>query len=133
MNRDAKSIFVFGVYLTLLGGGLILVPDDLLARFGLPPMSAATGLVLGTVIIILGYLCLWAARTGWNSFFHWSVHSRCGVMVTFGTFVLLRLAPPGLLLFGVLDLLGAIWTAYALRPVRDRHAFAIGCHGTGIV
>jgi hypothetical protein len=120
MNRAAMSIFVFGVYLTLLGGVLIAAPSALLASFGLPPLLyGATGPVLGTLIAIIGYLCLRAARADWKAFFHWSIHTRCWVLMTFGTYVLLGLAPPVLLLFGTLDFLGAVWTAYALWSERE--------------
>jgi hypothetical protein len=133
MSRAANSIYVFGIYLFLLACALIVTPNAVLVWIGLPPMSGATGSVLGTLIVILGCLCVRAARTDWMAFFRWSVHSRCGVAVTLGTFVLLGLAPPALLLFGALDFLGAVWTAYAFRSVSDRHTFHIGCHGAGIL
>jgi hypothetical protein len=115
MDRAAKSVFVFGIYLTLLGCALIAAPDALFAWFGLPPLYGAIGPVLGTLVILIGYLCLRAARAGRKAFFHWSIHTRCWVLMTFGTYVVLGLAPPALLLFGSLDFLGAVWTAYGLR------------------
>jgi hypothetical protein len=133
MNNAAQSILAFGSYLILLGCALIVMPDALLAWIGLPLLDRTTGLLLSLIIGSLGYVCLRAARTNWMAFFHWSVHSRCAVLIAFGTYVLLGLAPPALVVFGALDVLGAAWTAYALRPAGDRHAFAIGCHGTGIV
>jgi hypothetical protein len=37
MTPAARSIFVFGIYLVLLGAGLMLVPNLVLAPFGFPP------------------------------------------------------------------------------------------------
>jgi hypothetical protein len=43
------------------------------------------------------------------------VYGRPVVIVVFAGLVLLRLAEPTLILFGAIDLLGAVWTAWALR------------------
>jgi hypothetical protein len=48
-------------------------------------------------------------------FFRWTVYVRCGVFFALGTLVLLHLAPAPLVLLGTVDLVAALWTAFALR------------------
>lgn len=47
--------------------------------------------------------------------FRWPVPARASVMIFFAGFVVLGFAEPMLILFGVVDLLGAAWTGLALR------------------
>jgi hypothetical protein len=114
MSHAATSVFFFGIYLALLGGLLIAVPNVLLAWVGLPAANGTVGRVIGTLVVIIGYLCIRAARAGRRAFFHWSIHTRCWVLVCFTSYVVLDDAPWTLLLFGILDFLGAAWTAHAL-------------------
>ena len=44
-----------------------------------------------------------------------TVHGRASVIVFFIALVVLGLAEPVLIVFGIVDLLAAIWTALALR------------------
>jgi hypothetical protein len=50
-----------------------------------------------------------------TDFFQWMVYARSSVILFFDAFVLLGFADPPLILFGVVDLLGDIWTGLALR------------------
>jgi hypothetical protein len=50
-----------------------------------------------------------------TDFLKLTVYTRSSLIVFFAAFVLLGLASPPLILFGVVDLLGAIWTGLALR------------------
>jgi hypothetical protein len=59
-----------------------------------------------------------AARFELTPFFKASVYARPAVIVCFAAFVLLGMARPVLIFFGLIDLLGAIWTGLALRSSR---------------
>lgn len=61
-----------------------------------------------------------SART--IQFFGWSVKARASVILFFIAFVALGFAPWMLLLFGLVDLVAALWTRAALRA--DRAAVA---------
>lgn len=115
MSNSAKSIFFFGIYLAGLGAILLLAPNTLLGLFGLPPTSEVWIRVLGMVVFFLAFYYIQAARANLTNFFRWTVYTRASVMLFFILFVLLQPASPMLLLFGGLDLLGAIWTSLALR------------------
>lgn len=115
MVKSAKSVFIFGIYLALLGLGLILAPNPLLTLFGFAPATDVWIRVVGVLVLVLGYHSILAARTGTMTFFRRSVVARYAVFLFFIVFVVLGLAQPVLLLFGVIDFAGATWTAVALR------------------
>jgi choline-glycine betaine transporter len=115
MSRAAKSLFVFGVYLCGLGLSLLLFPNQLLRLFGVPATNEVWIRINGMFVLCLAYYYLQAARHGLRDFIQWTVWARAAVIVYFVIFVLLAGAPRALLLFGVIDLLSAIWTFTALQ------------------
>jgi hypothetical protein len=56
-----------------------------------------------------------AARHGTESFFTATLFARPFLFLSLCAYVLFGLAPPQLILFGVVDLIGAFWTFLALR------------------
>ena len=118
MSKGAKSLFGFGIYVVLLGITLVLVPNVLLTLFAVPATQEVWIRVLGMMILFVGYYYIQAARKELRDFFQWTVHTRGLVILFFIAFVLLKLAKPALILFGAVDLLGALWTAVALRSSR---------------
>jgi hypothetical protein len=115
MSRAAMSMFVFGIYLLVLGPTLVVAPAFLTGLFGLDAPQEVWIRVLGAIVTILGFYYLFAARHEMKDFFWMTVWGRPAVIVFFTAFVLLDLAEPILILFGVVDLLGAGWTFAALR------------------
>ena len=115
MSKAAKSILVFGIYLVVIGLGFLVAPNTPLALFGLPTTNEPWIRVVGLLLLILAYYYVQTARSEMQPFFRWTVHTRPLVLVCFIVFVALGLAQPMLIGFGVVDLLGAIWTGLALR------------------
>jgi len=115
MNRASRSVFVFGLYLTGMGLGLVAVPNTLFGVLRLPASTEIWPRVLGVVTLVLAYYYIQAARSELTGFFRWTVTARMMVFVVFTAFVLLGLAPATLALLGAVDLAAAIWTAVALR------------------
>jgi len=122
MSNSARSIFVFGLYLVVLSIVLIVAPNFLLGMFFLPSTDEVWIRVVGMLLLFLGYYYLQAARSEMTDFFRWTVFVRPTVIVFFAAFVLLGLASLPLILFGVVDLLGAIWTGLALRSPKPAYA-----------
>ena len=128
MSNGARSVFVFGLYLVVLGVILLVVPNFLLKMFFLP----STGYfcrerqsvpevwirVAGMLLLYLGFYYTQAARKEMTDFFQWTVYVRPTVILFFAAFVLFGFASSPLILFGVVDLLGAIWTGLALRSAK---------------
>jgi hypothetical protein len=115
MSRAATSILVFGVYVMILGVVLLAAPNVLLGLVGYPTTGEVWIRVLGVVTLILGYYYTVAARNELTSLFRATVYARPLLIVFFCAFVALGMAEPILVLFAVVDLLGAIWTGLELR------------------
>ena len=71
--------------------------------------------VLGVVVLNIGPLYVVAAQSGAVSIFRAAVDGRPAVFAWFAGFVALGLAPKMLLLFGALEVAGALRTWWALR------------------
>lgn len=115
MSKSAVSLFVFGIYLVVLSLILLLVPNFLLGMFFLPKTAEVWIRVVGMLLLYLGYYDIQAARSEMTDFFRWSVYVRSTPILFFIAFVILGLVNWQLILFGVVDLLAAIWTGMALR------------------
>jgi len=115
MSKAARSLFVFGIYLILLGLFLLIAPNTLITFFGLPAANDVWIRVVGMLLVLLAYYDIQAARKNLVDFFRWSVVARTSVIVFFTVFVILDLVKPILLLFGGVDFLAAMWTYIALR------------------
>jgi|SRR5215213_2012710 len=115
MSRAAKSLFVFGIYLCGLGLILLLAPNLLLQLFGVAPTNEVWIRVNGMFVLCLSFYYIRSARAELTDFIRWSVWTRVAVIFYFAAFVLLVSAPKALLLFGLIDLLSAIWTWLALK------------------
>ncbi|MDQ3801612.1 MAG: hypothetical protein M3384_19490, partial [Acidobacteriota bacterium] len=116
MSGAAKSLFVFGIYLCGLGLLLLLVPNMLLQLFGVPQTSEVWIRVNGMFVLCLSFYYIQAARGELTNFIRWTILGRGAVVFYFAAFVLLvSSAPKALLLFGLIDLLSALWTWLALK------------------
>jgi len=115
MTSAAKSVFVFGIYLVLVGLGLLAAPNAALAPLGFPPAEESWLRVVGVLVLALASYYVLAARAGLTVFFRWTAFIRVGVFVAFAALVLLGRAPRPLVLLGAVDLAAACWTLLALR------------------
>jgi hypothetical protein len=111
----ATSLVVFGIYSIVLGLTLLIAPNRLFALVGLPSTDEVWIRVAGMLLFCLGIYYSAAGRQGWIAFIRLSVYTRASVILFFIAFVLLGLVKPVVILLGVIDLAGAVWTALALR------------------
>jgi hypothetical protein len=118
MSKSARSLFFYGIYIAALGAILICVPNILLKLLFFPETSEVWIRVIGVPLIVLAYYDIQAARIEDVAFFKWSVQIRIIPAFIFAAFVLLGFAGPQLLLFGVMELLGSLWTGLTLRSGR---------------
>ena len=115
MSRAAKSLLVFGIYVCCLGLILLLAPNLLLQLFGAPPTNEVWIRINGMFLLCLSFYYAQVARHELTTFISWTIPARIAVIIYFAAFVLLVAAPKALLLFGVIDLLAAMWTWLALK------------------
>ena len=118
MTAAVRSLKVFAVYLGVLGIVLVFAPNLLLQTFGLPPTSEVWIRVVGMLVLFLAVYYWTAAGLQMVAFFRATVLCRLTVPVFFLAFVIGGWARWPLLLFGVIDLAGALWTWWGL----DRRA-----------
>jgi uncharacterized membrane protein HdeD (DUF308 family) len=115
MSRAAISILVFGIYILLNGIMMIVAPNAFLATLHQPPTQEPWLRVFGAVVFVLGLYYVQAARQEVVPFFRFTTWGRPLLLLILVSFAILRMVPPVIVLFGVIDAAGAIWTALALR------------------
>jgi hypothetical protein len=115
MSRTAFSIKASCCYIIALGLALVMAPNLVLATLRMPATGEVWIRVLGVVVVNIGIFFWVAARTEAVALFRASVMVRPLALLWFGAFVLLGFASPMLLLFGVIEVAGALWTWLALR------------------
>lgn len=119
MSKSAQSLFVFSIYLFILGLILLVIPNVLLNLFSLPETNEVWIRVVGMLVFLLGFYDFQASKNEMIKFFQWSVYARAVVPIFFIVFVLLDFAPPILILFGVIDAVAALWTHLSLRSEKQ--------------
>lgn len=115
MSKSAKSMFIFALYLFVLGPMLMILPNVLLAPFGIPDAKDFWIRATGMLVTILGYYYIQAARHEQKAFFKATVVGRISVPFFFAAFALLGYTTPAVILITLPDVGGAIWTALSLK------------------
>jgi hypothetical protein len=114
-SASALSVKVFGVYAMLTGLNLIFAPNMLLSMFGIPATTEVWIRVVGVVACNIGIYYWFAAKCEAKAFFEATVYARGFVFMAFAAFVALGFVHKTLILFGCMEVAGAIWTWLALR------------------
>jgi hypothetical protein len=115
MTKSALTLFFFSLYLFALGAILLIAPNWFLGLFEIPATTEVWIRVVGMLVVFLGVYYLIAARHNFLPFLEASVRIRIAVLLFLTAFVALKWAPATLLLFGGVDLAGAVWTFLTLR------------------
>ena len=115
MSKSAFSAKVFAIYLFVVGAVLVMAPNFLLSIFRIPPSSEVWVRVAGMLAFMIGVYAWVAARHEFKPFLEASVYTRFVVFMAFTTFAVMGLSSPMIALFGVTDLLGGLWTYFALK------------------
>lgn len=118
MNRVARSILIFGLYIAAMGLLLMTIPGPVVGLFGFPQPEEPWIRLLGLVVFVLGFYYVLAARQDVKPFFRWTIWGRCIGLVGFVLLVVAGQAAPAVILFGVVDGAGAAWTALEMRASR---------------
>lgn len=120
MTPASRSVYYFGFYLLLTGVTLTVVPNLLLAMVQIQETTEVWIRILGTVVFALGVYYVVMAPTNNALFMRLTVYLRWSIFMWFVIFVVIGYAPMQLLLFGVIDLVGAAWTYMAMKQENAR-------------
>jgi hypothetical protein len=115
MTAAAKSVCYFGFYLYVTGLTLIFAPNLLLKTLQIPETKEVWIRILGVLVFCVGYYCHRAGAENIPAVFKHTIPTRALVFISFSAFVALGYAPAVLIVFGVIDLIGAVWTWMALK------------------
>jgi hypothetical protein len=115
MTAASRSLLYFGYYLVLTGITLTVFPNVMLGMIGVQETSEVWIRCLGIVVFNLGLAYIIVAPSNNTLFLTYSAYARASVLVWFLIFYFIGLAPAQLIIFGVIDLVGAAWTYAALR------------------
>lgn len=115
MTRTGWSLVGFGTYAIVMGAGLYLAPGPTLDLLLTPRTSEHWIRLLGASAIVLGLYYIGAAHTNDWAFARRSLVGRLTLAGLFGLLVVRGLAPVLLLGIAGNELLGVLWTAWALR------------------
>lgn len=110
----AATVNLFGYYALFTGLGLLFQPSLVLGLLGIAAPAEVWIRVLGALAIVVGHYYITCAHRNDRHFFQASVRGR---FLFAGLTVLLVVAfgaPPQLMLFGAVDVIGALWTRHAL-------------------
>ncbi len=114
MSASAISVFVFGIYIVVVGTGFLLMPNTVLPIFKFPKTNEPWVRIMGLIIGILGFYYIVAARNELTVFFWTSVVGRFAVLIGFVLLVAAKKAKPMLIGFGVVDAVCGLWTLLTL-------------------
>jgi hypothetical protein len=115
MSQSSISVFVFGIYLSLTGFILLAVPNLLLTTFGMAPTSEVWIRLSGILLMALSVYYIVAAKQNIIVILKITAYIRATIIFFFVAFVMLNMVSRNIILFGIIDFLGAAWTYTALR------------------
>ena len=115
MTSASKSLYYFGFYLLLTGIVLTVAPNLMLSSIQVEETREVWIHVLGAVVFNVGLFYVFMAPSNNTLFMMLSVYGRILILVWFIIFVVLEWAPVQLILFGIIDFGGAVWTYSALK------------------
>ena len=114
MNPSELSVFIFGIYLIVVAAGFLFVPNTVLPILKLAKTQEQWIRVMAVVVGAVACYYIVAAMHNLTPIIWATVYIRFGVFVAFTGLVLVKKAKPPLIIFGVIDSAGAVWTLLAL-------------------
>jgi ABC-type nickel/cobalt efflux system permease component RcnA len=120
MTAPAKSVCYFGFYLYGVAIMLVFFPNVLLRLMGMPETTEVWIRIVGVLAGLIGFYYHRNGIAENRLFFKLTVPARIAVLVSFILFVVLKMASPMLIGFGLVDVLGAFWTWRTLQAEQQQ-------------
>lgn len=119
MSQAIRSMQVWTVYIFVLGVGLLLVPNLVIGLFGIAETTEVWIRVVGLAVLALGVLYWSMTQRGDREGFLATAYERWFVAAVL-TVLAFTTGPWQLVLFGVVEFIGATWTFLSLRDSSDK-------------
>lgn len=115
MSKAARSLYIFGIYVVIVGVAFLAIPEKLMSMLQLPAATVGWARMIGLLALVIGTYDVVGSRAESLPYIRASVWIRFGFAA--GSFLLVALGqmPVSLIPLGAIDLVGALWTAFALR------------------
>ena len=116
MSPVDMSLFVFGIFIFVVDGmGFLLIPNTVLRLFRIPETKEVWIRILGFVIALLGSYYIVSGLYHQAAFAWATVFGRFAVLLFLIIMTLIKQKKPAIILFGVIDAAGGIWTLLTLQ------------------
>jgi hypothetical protein len=115
LSPSANSVFLYGIYIVILGLAFLFIPNVVLQLMGMKTTSEVWIHILGWFGIWLGIYYIVAGRSEAKAFIVTTIYGRPTFFVFLGVLVMLKMIEPVILLIAGIDIVTAIWTGILLR------------------
>lgn len=109
------SVMVWGIYLLLIGGVLLVVPEPLVTFLQLPFGGGFAERLLGMLTMVLGLYYVLAASQRNTAMYRWKIAGHALGVCSMGILMATGSAPVSLSGTALMDVLAGTWTWYALH------------------
>ncbi len=120
MKKAGASVFYFGIYVLFLALLFITIPEKLLSLLNLPAMPSGWARIIGLLAAIVATCDIISGRNNLTILIRATIYIRLAFAASMVLLVLFRQLPPTTILFGVVDAIGAVWTAACLKAEQKK-------------
>ena len=115
MDKPAKTVWFFGIYLIVEGLFLMLAPAWVLSSIGIPDPESVWRVILGFVVAVLGYYYIRNSKANLIPFFGFTVQVRIIQFVFFIWVYVFERGTLPLVAFSFLEFTAGMWTWRSLK------------------
>lgn len=115
MAPSSRSLYYFAIYLLLAGFALIALPQVFFSTLQLPEIPRGWSTVLGSLVLIIGIYEFIGSRNNLLPVIRGSVYARGFFFLMTAMLYVSDQMPAGILVLGLIDAIGALWTWLMLR------------------
>ena len=119
MKQSSISMLAFAAYMAAFGVVFVFFPNPVITLLGFEKVGDVWIRILGYVLGALAFYYVMAVREEATNFYRWTVYGRTPLLLFYIAFVLFGIAPPILILIGVIESGSGVWTALALRSEKS--------------
>jgi hypothetical protein len=126
MTPSGRSLFYFGIYGFCTGLLYVAIPKTIIERSLLPSIPEGWTRFIGLMSLVVGCYDMICGRGNVKPFIKASVYVRPGFALGIALLVICGQMPLIFLFPGFIEVLGAVWTAMALRSESTAKKASIG-------